>query len=174
MLCRQHPQAWCEENDFAREDTQLALTTLLGVGSSGETNDTNDITTLDVLMLLLEGYVCLGLLQLAHDLDANTLCLAYMSLVVTEWLLCYLRTNIEVERIRGGPLCDDAKTDANLLFRLCLSLLEMREVAHIVGELVVHVELVWVGVWLLGGSECIDLVGANLKVLLHAMSSLSN
>jgi hypothetical protein len=76
VLRRQHPQAGCEKDDLAREDTQLALTTLLGACASGEANDTNDVSSLDVLVLGLEGCVGLRLLQLAHDLDVGALCLA--------------------------------------------------------------------------------------------------
>lgn len=42
----------------------------------------------------------------------------------------------------------------------------MRVVADIVGDLVVGVELVGVRVRLLGGAESVDLVGADLKILL--------
>jgi hypothetical protein len=72
-----------------------------------------------------------------------------------------------VQRIGCRPLCHDAQTDANLLVRLRLALLEVREVAYIVGHLVVGVELVRVGVWLLGLAEGVDLVGADLEVLLR-------
>jgi hypothetical protein len=71
-----------------------------------------------------------------------------------------------VQRAGGGALCDDAKTHADLLVGLRLALLEVCKVAHIVCELVVDVELVRVGVGLLGCSERIDLVGADLEVLL--------
>jgi hypothetical protein len=81
MLGWQHAQAWCEEDDLAGKDTELSLTTLLGVCSAGETNHTNDVSTLDVLVLLLEWYIGLGFLQLAHDLNGNTLCLAYSTLM---------------------------------------------------------------------------------------------
>jgi hypothetical protein len=77
-----------------------------------------------------------------------------------------VRTNVEVQRTRCGSLCDDAKTHANLLVGFCLALCEVCKVAHIVGELVVDVELVGVRVGLLGGSERVDLVGADLEVLL--------
>jgi hypothetical protein len=76
VLRWQHPQAGREKNDFASEDTQFTLTTLLGTGATWESDDTDDISTLDVLMLLLEGYVGLGFLQLTHDLDVDTLSLA--------------------------------------------------------------------------------------------------
>jgi hypothetical protein len=71
----------------------------------------------------------------------------------------------------GGPLRHDAKTDANLFLWLCLALLEVREVAYIVGDVVVDVELVRVWVGLFGRSECVDLVGANLKVLLEHVNN---
>jgi hypothetical protein len=82
------------------------------------------------------------------------------------------RTNVKVEGIGGGSLGHDAKTHANLLLRLCLALLEVREVADIVGELVIVVELVRVWVGLFGGSERVDLLGANLKVLLEHVNNV--
>jgi hypothetical protein len=81
VLRRQHPQAGCEKDDLAREDTQLTLTTLLRTCAAWETDNTNDVSSLDVFVLLLEGCVGLGLLQLAHDLDVGTLCLAWTWLV---------------------------------------------------------------------------------------------
>ena len=75
-----------------------------------------------------------------------------------------------MERIGRRPLCHDAQTHANLLVRLCLALLEVREIAYIVGELVVGVELVRVGVWLLGLAEGVDLVGPDLEILLTWVS----
>ena len=71
-----------------------------------------------------------------------------------------------MQRVRGRALCHDAETDADLLVGLSLSLLEVRVVANIVGELVVGMELVRVRVGLLGGAERVDLVGADLEVLL--------
>ena len=76
MLRRQHPQAGREKDHLAREDAQLTLTTLLGAGATWVSNDTDDVSTLDVLMLLLKGHVGLGFLQLTHDLDVDTLSLA--------------------------------------------------------------------------------------------------
>jgi hypothetical protein len=81
-------------------------------------------------------------------------------------------TNIKVQRIGGGSLCDDAQTDADLLVGLRLALLEVCVVAHKVLELVIDMELVRVWVWLLGGSERVDLVGADLKVLLSRISHI--
>lgn len=49
----------------------------------------------------------------------------------------------------------------------------MRVVAYIAGKLVVGVELVRVGIGLLGGSEGVDLVGTNFEVLLEDISALS-
>jgi hypothetical protein len=77
VLCGQHPQAWCEEDDLAGKDTQLTLTTLLGTCAAGVPNDTDDVASLDVLVLVRKGDVGLGLLQLAHDLDRGALCLAW-------------------------------------------------------------------------------------------------
>jgi hypothetical protein len=162
----QHSQARSEKDYFAREDTQLALTTLLGTCATWEADDTDDVSTLDVLMLLLKRYVGLGFLQLAHDLNLGALSLACRLLAVEGIVVCRIRTNIEVQRVGGGALCHDAETNANLLVGLGLSLLEVRVVANIVGELVVGVELVRVRVRLLGGTKCVNLVGSDFEVLL--------
>lgn len=75
-----------------------------------------------------------------------------------------------MQRARSRTLCEDTEANADLLVGQRLSLLEMHMVAYIVLELVVDVELVWVGIRLLGGSERIDLVGTDLKVLLWRVS----
>lgn len=76
-----------------------------------------------------------------------------------------------MQRVGSRALCHDAETDANLLVGLSLSLLEVRVVANIVGELVVGVELVRVRVGLLGGAESVDLVGPDLEILLQLVSN---
>jgi hypothetical protein len=76
VLCWQHPQAWCEKDDLPGKDAELALTTLLGICPAWVPDDADDVSALDVLMLLLEWYVGLGFLQLAHDLDSDALSLA--------------------------------------------------------------------------------------------------
>ena len=103
---------------------------------------------------------------MTHDLDLGTLSLACRLLAVEGIIVCCVRTNIEVQRVGGRALCHNAETDANLLVRLSLSLLEVRVIANKVGELVVGVELVRVRVRLLGGSERVDLVGSDFEVLL--------
>lgn len=121
MLGWQHSQAWCQEDNLTGKNTEFSLTTLLGICSSGETNNTNDISSLNVLMLLLERNIGLGLLQLAHDLN----CLAFGL------------ADVEVERVRCGSLGDDTETNANLLLGLSLSLLEVCVILQVVLELVV-------------------------------------
>lgn len=69
-----HVQARAEKLDLGRKDGQLALLALgelvLGVGTASITNDTNHITTADVLVLLLKRRGSLGdELGLAHNLD---------------------------------------------------------------------------------------------------------
>ena len=102
MFRWQHSQARSEKDYFAREDTQLALTTLLGTCATWEADDTDDVSTLDVLMLLLKRYVGLGFLQLAHDLNLGALSLACRLLAVEGIVVCRIRTNIEVQRVGGG------------------------------------------------------------------------
>lgn len=43
VLCGQHPQAGCEEDDLVRENAKLAISSLLGSCPSGVANDTDDI-----------------------------------------------------------------------------------------------------------------------------------
>lgn len=76
MLGRQHSQAWRQEDDLPGKDTEFTFTTLLGICATWESDNADDVSSLDVLVLLLKGNVGLGLLQLAHDLDCDTLCLA--------------------------------------------------------------------------------------------------
>jgi hypothetical protein len=80
VLGRQHLQAWCEQDHLPGEDAELALTTLLGTCPAWEPDDADDVSALDVLVLLLEGNVGLGFLQLTHDLDGDALSLAYAPL----------------------------------------------------------------------------------------------
>src|SRR5689334_928949 len=77
------------------------------------------------------------------------------------------RTNVEVQRAGRRSLCDNTKTHANLLLGLGVALLQVRVVANVIGELIVCVELVRVGIWVLGGSERVDLVRADFEVLLN-------
>jgi hypothetical protein len=76
VLGGQHPQAGCEEDDLGGEDAELTVTALLGGSAARETDDTDNVATLDVLVLLREGDIALGVLQLAHDLDGDALGLA--------------------------------------------------------------------------------------------------
>jgi hypothetical protein len=88
VLRRQHPQARCEKDDLPGEDTELALTTLLRACPAWEADDADDVSALYVLVLLLEGGVGLGFLQLAHDLDGGALSLACILLDLN--IYCYL------------------------------------------------------------------------------------
>lgn len=104
MFGGQHPQAWGEENNLLGENTEVStVRAVLGGSHTGPSNNTDDVTTLDVLVLLLKRNVALGVLELAHDLHSLSLGLA----------------NVEAERVRGRT--DRHDPQANL----CLDILEL-------------------------------------------------
>jgi hypothetical protein len=88
---------------------------------------------------------------LAHDLDLNT-----------------LRANVvEVQLGAGGTLGVDTASNANGNLRLLLALLETLIFLEEVAEIGIDVELVGIGIRLLGLAQLVDLLAANLEVLLE-------
>lgn len=59
------------------EDTKISTVwAVLGSGDTRPTNYADDVSTLNVLVLLLERNVALGVLELAHNLDSLSFGLA--------------------------------------------------------------------------------------------------
>lgn len=86
MLGGQHPQAGGEEYDLLGENTEVSTVgAVLGCSHTRPSNNSDDVTTLDVLVLLLKRNVALGVLELAHNLHSLSLSLA----------------NVKAERVRG-------------------------------------------------------------------------
>lgn len=67
---------------------------VVGSGHAGPTNYANDVAALDVLVLLLERNISLGILELAHDLHSQAFRLA----------------DVEAKRVRRDADRHDAQT----------------------------------------------------------------
>lgn len=111
-----------------------------------------------MLMLLLErnaSFLCL--LHLTHYLDLNAL-----SPDVVEYQL-----------VSGRALVVDSSTNSDLLVLLVLSGLEGAIILDKIPQIIVCMELVRIWVWVLGGSELVDVAGSNLEVLLFTPPSVT-
>jgi len=138
-----------QKDDLRSEDGELAIITVLGVGFADKASHTDDVTSAEKVMLLLEGLAS-RILCLAHHLDLDTLC-----------------ANIVKDQLgTGSPLGVDTATDANSDICLLFALLETLIVLQDVAQVGVNLELMRVGVRLLGLAQLVDFVTPNLKVLL--------
>lgn len=158
VLGGQHPQAGSEENDLLSEDTEVStIGAVLRSSDTRPADDTNDVSTLDVLVLLLERNIALGVLELAHDLDGLSLGLA----------------DVEAEGVRGRTDRHDPQANLNLDICELLTSLEVLVVEQEVRQAGVCVELVRVWVGVLGGAQGVDLVTADLEVLVRVPGRVS-
>jgi hypothetical protein len=101
-------------------------------------------------VLLFEGLAS-GILGLAHDLDLDTLGADI----------------VEVQLVTGGTLGEDTASDANGNIGLLFALLETLIVLQELAEVGVDLELVRVGIGLLGLAQLVDFLAPNLEVLLE-------
>jgi hypothetical protein len=143
-------QARSQENDLGSEDGKLTIVTVLRRSATGETDNTDDITTAEELVLLFEGLAS-GILGLAHDLDLDTLGADI----------------VEVQLVTGGTLGEDTTSDADGNIGLLFALLETLIVLQELAEVGVDLELVRVGIGLLGLAQLVDSLAPNLEVLLE-------
>jgi hypothetical protein len=72
VLRRDGVQAGRQENDLGGEDRKFTIGAILGAGTARETDDTNNISSAQMLVLSLEGDIARGVLGLAHDLHLDT------------------------------------------------------------------------------------------------------
>lgn len=150
VLGRNGVQARGQEDNLGGKDRKFTIVTVLGVGTAGETHDANNVTTADKLVLLLERLTGREL-GLAHDLDLDTLSADI----------------VENQLVAGRTLGVDTASNANGNIRLLLALLETLLLLNKVAKVGVDVELVWVGIGLLGLAQLVDSLAANLEVLLE-------
>lgn len=149
-------QARSQEDDLPCEDRELSIGSVLRVASSGETGDTNDISSAQVLVLSVE--VTLSILGLANDLHLDT-----------------FRANVvENQLVTLGTLGIDSSRDAHLHIRLLFALGETLIILEVLSEVDGDLELVRVGVGVLGLSELVDLLASNLEVLLSLSIHVSH
>lgn len=85
------------------------LASLLWVGPARETNDPDDVTALEVFVLLFEGSFASGVLQLTHDLNRDAL----------------LFGHVELKSVATLALRDDPDSDTHLIVLQSLALLEI-------------------------------------------------
>jgi hypothetical protein len=159
MLSRQHPQARSQQDDFRSEDTEItAIGTALGSSHTGPADNTDDVSALNDLVLLLEGNIALGVLELAHDLYGHAFGLA----------------DVEAESVRRNSDGHDAKTHLDLGLVQLISTLQVLVVQKELRQTGVSVELVGVWVGRLGGAEGVDLLASDLEVLVGRAGLVSN
>lgn len=68
---REGVQARREKDDLGSEDRQLTIRPVLGAGATRETDNSDDITSPQVVMLTLESNIASSILSLANDLDLD-------------------------------------------------------------------------------------------------------
>lgn len=143
-------QAGGQKNELGGEDGKLTIVTVLGGCTAGETDNTNDITTTDVLVLILERNIAGDILGLAHDLNLDTLSAEI----------------VEDQLVAGGALCINTTGQADGDLGLLLALGKGSIVLEELAQVGVDLELVGVRVGALGLAQLIDSLAADLEVLL--------
>lgn len=143
-------QARSQEHDLRSENRQLTIGAVLGVTATREADNTNNITSPEMLVLSLERDIAGSVLSLAHYLHLHTLSADV----------------VENQLGTGGTLGVDSTGDTNGLVGQLVTLSKMivvlQELAQVIGDL----ELVRVGVRLLGLAQLVDSLAANFEVLL--------
>lgn len=145
-------QAGSQEHNLLGEDGKLSIGTVLGGTATGESDDTDNVTSPQVFVLVLEGDVSAGVLGLAHNLHLNA-----------------LGTDVVEDQLgAGGTLGVDTTGNADgglgLLFTLLQTLVLLEELAQVI----LDVELVGVGVGLLVLAQLVDALAADFEVLLDS------
>lgn len=154
MFGREGVQARREKDDLGSEDRQLTIRPVLGASATRETDNADDITSPQVFMLSLEANIASSILSLANDLDLG----AFGTDIVEDQL--------STRRTLGVNSTGDADRDFGLLLALLETLVVLQEVPQIVGDM----ELVGVGVRLLGFAEFVDPLASDFEVLLKLIS----
>jgi hypothetical protein len=80
---------------------------------------------------------------------------------------------VEYQLVSGRALVVDSSTNSDLLVLLVLSGLEGAIILDKIPQIIVCMELVRIWVWVLGGSELVDVAGSNLEVLLFTPPSVT-
>ena len=147
---RQRVQARRQKDDIRRENRQFTALAILGVTAAGETDDTNDITSPEMFMggfkLSITGMV----LGLGQHLYSGTL------------RADIVEDQLGARRTLGVNAAGDLDLDVRLLLALGEALMVLQVLTQIIGD----VELVRVGIRLLGLAELVDLSTPDLEILL--------
>jgi hypothetical protein len=149
VLGRNCVQARSQESNLSGEDGKFTIVTVLGVSAAGETHEAHNVTSAKQLVLLLERLAGRELC-LAYNLDLNTLSADI----------------VEDQLVSRGSLGVDTTSDANGKIGLLFALLETLMFLDELAEVGVDMELVRVGIRLLGLAQFVDSLASNLEVLL--------
>lgn len=134
MLRRDGMQARRQKHHLLRKNRQLTIRPVLGVTATREPDNTHDITSPQLLMLGLERDIPRGKLSLTHDLHLHAL-----SADIVE-------NQLGSGRTLGVDTTRDADGDIGLLSAFLQTLVVLQILAQIIGDL----ELMRVGIRLLG------------------------
>jgi hypothetical protein len=144
-------QARGQEHDLSSEDRQLTIVAVLGITATRESDNTDNITSPEMLVLSLKGNIAGSILSLAHHLYLHTLCADIVE------------DQLGTGRTLGVDSTGDTDGGVGLLFALGETLVVLEELAQVIGDL----ELVGVGVGLLGLAQLVDSLAADFEVLLN-------
>lgn len=150
VLGRNGVQARRKEDDLVGENGKFTVRAVLGGSAARETDDADNVTTAQLLVLLLEGHISSSVLGLAHDLDLDT----------------FGANIVEVQLSTGRALGVNTTGNANRHIGLLLALLQTGVILDVFAQVVGDLELVRVRIRVLGLTQLVDTLAANLEVLL--------
>jgi hypothetical protein len=140
-----------EKNNLCCKDGQLTVWAVLGVTAARETDDTDNITSPKVFVLSIERNLAGGILSLANHLHLDALGADIV------------KDQFGAGRALGKNSTGDSDCSTRLLFALLETLVVLEVLAEVIGDL----ELVRIGVGLLGLSKLVDPVATDLEILLE-------
>lgn len=144
-------QARRQKDDLGGEDGEFTVRAILGVRTTREPDDTNNVTSPKLLMLIFKWHITGSKLSLADHLDLDTLCADV----------------VENQLGAGRTLGVDATGNTDRNVGLLLTLLKAFIVLEELAQVGVDLELVWVGVRLLGLAQLVDALAPDLEILLE-------
>jgi hypothetical protein len=140
-----------EKNNLRCKDRQLTVRAVLGVTAARETDDTDNITSSKVFVLSIERNLAGSILSLANHLHLDA-----------------LGADIVEDQLGAGRALGKYSTgNSDRGIRLLFALLETLVILEVLAEVIGDLELVRVGVRLLGLAELVDPIAADFEILLQ-------
>lgn len=143
-------QAWREKDNLLSKDRQFTVISVLGRGTSGKADDADDISSSQMFVLSLERNVSCRFLGLTRNLDLDT----------------FGTDVVEDQLSTSRSLGIDSSSNSDLLIPQLLSLLKRLIILEKLPKVIGYLELVRIGVRVLGLAELVDFSAADFKVLL--------